>query len=274
MSGGNVSEEDLQSAESQSGGNGTFVRSVARALKVISGFGAEAPAQTVAQVAARNDLDRATARRALLTLEELGYVTREGRQFSLTPRVLELGFAYVSSLPFWSVADDILKDLADSLQAFCLIAAPDKTYEQLWIVSSVRPTHRTLLAEFPTTGRHTPTHTVAPGIVVLGGLTGQELNRALLASTAGDDSVSIPALRERVLRDRRHGWSSRIVPEENFSEIAVPLMDIQGRIIAGLSVLSPLSTISAEDAIKQYLPVIQQAAEEINRLVGYKTPAR
>ena len=70
------------------------------------------------------------------------------------------------------------------------------------------------------------------------------------------------------------GWSSRIVPEENFSEIAVPLTDNQGRIIAGLSVLSPLSTISAEDAIEQYLPMIQQAAEDINRLVGYKTPAR
>jgi IclR family transcriptional regulator, pca regulon regulatory protein len=269
-----MAEEDLQSMESQAGGNGTFVRSVARALKVISGFGAEAPAQTVAQVATRNDLDRATARRALLTLEELGYVKREGRQFSLTPRVLELGFAYISSLPFWSVADDILKDLADSLQSFCLIAATDKAYEQLWIVSSVRPTTRTLLAEFPSTGQHTRTHAVAPGMVLLGGLTGQDLNRALLASTAGDDSVSIPALRERVLRDRRQGWSSRIVPEENFSEIAVPLTDNQGRIIAGLSVLSPLSTISAEDAIEQYLPTIQQAAEDINRLVGYKTPAR
>ena len=76
-----------------------------------------------------------------------------------------------------------------------------------------------------------------------------------------------------MIQDRRQGWSSRIVPEENFSEIAVPLLDDQGRIIAGMSVLSPLSRISAEDAIKQYLPRIQQAAEDINRLVGYKAPA-
>ena len=61
-----------------------------------------------------------------------------------------------------------------------------------------------------------------------------------------------------------------VVPAQNFSEIAVPLLDAQGRIIAGMSVLSPLSRISAEDAVKQYLPRIKQAAEDINRLVGYR----
>jgi IclR family transcriptional regulator, pca regulon regulatory protein len=258
----------------ESSGSATFVRSVARALKVISNFGSDAPAQTVAQVAARNDLDRATARRVLLTLEELGYLRRDGRQFSLTPRVLELGFAYMSSLPFWSVADDVLKELADSLSAFCLIVAIDSSYETVWVVSSVRPPNPPLLAEFPNTGRHTPSHTVAPGIVLLGSLAGQDLNRALLACTAGDDRVSLPALRERVIHDRQQGWSLRVVPEQNFTEIAVPLLDAQGRIIAGMSVLSPLSRISAEQAVKQYLPRIKQAAEDINRLVGYKTPGR
>ena len=208
------------------------MRSVARALKVISNFGVDAPAQTVAQVATRNDLDRATARRVLLTLEELGYLRRDGRQFSLTPRVLELGFAYMSSLPFWSVADDVLKELADSLHAFCLIVAIDSSYETVWVVSSVRSRNSLPLVEFPNTGRHTPSHRVAPGIILLGGLTGQELNRALLACTARDEGVSLPALRERVIQDRLQGWSVRVVPAENFTEIAVPLLNAQGRIIA------------------------------------------
>jgi IclR family transcriptional regulator, pca regulon regulatory protein len=267
-----MTDENGPNSAAQASGSATFVRSVARALKVISGFGVDAPAQTVAQVAARSDLDRATARRVLLTLEELGYLRRDGRQFSLTPRVLELGFAYMSSLPFWSVADDILRELADSLRAFCLIVAIDSSYETVWVVSSVRPPNPPLLAEFPNTGRHTPSHTVAPGILLLGGLTGQELNRALLACTAHDESVSLPALRERIIQDRRQGWSLRVVPKENFTEIAVPLLDAQGRIIAGLSVLSPLSRISADEAVKQYLPRIKQAAEDINRLVGYKAP--
>ena len=62
------------------------------------------------------------------------------------------------------------------------------------------------------------------------------------------------------------------MPEEDFFEIAVPLFDSQGRIIASMTVLSPLTTIAAEDAIRQRLPRIRQAAEEINRLVGYRAP--
>jgi IclR family transcriptional regulator, pca regulon regulatory protein len=264
-------ENGLESAV-QTAGSATFVRSVARALKVISGFGVDAPAQTLAQVAARNGLDRATARRVLLTLEELGYVRREARQFSLTPRVLELGFAYMSSLPFWSVADDVLKELADSLHVFCLIVAIDSSYETVWVVSSVRARDSLPLVEFPNTGRHTPSHRVAPGIILLGGLSGHDLNRALLACTARDEGVSLPALRERVIQARLQGWSLRVVPAENFTEIAVPLLDAQGRIIASMSVLCPLSKVSTEEAVKQYLPRIKQAAEEINTLVGYKTP--
>lgn len=253
-------------------GNGAFVRSVARALKVISGFGAEAPAQTVSQVAARAGLDRATARRILLTLEQLGYLRSDGRQFSLTPLVLELGFAYMSSLPFWSVAYDVLKELADSLQVFCLIVATDSDYDHVWVVSSVRPSSPPMFMDFPDIGRRAPAHLVAPGVVLLGGLTGQELNRVLLACAASDPEVSLPALRDRVMRDRRQGYSLRVVPEQNFSEIAVPLVDSQGRIIAGMSVLSPLSRISADEAVRQYVPRIKQAAEDINRLVGYRGP--
>lgn len=256
----------------QNSGGATFVRSVARALKVISSFGAETPSQTVAQVAASTGLDRATARRVLLTLEELGYLRRDGRQFSLTPLVLELGFAYLSSLPFWSVAYDVLRELADSLEVFCLIVATDSAYDNVWVVSSVRPSNPPMFPEFPDIGRRSPTHKVAPGIILLGALTGQDLNRALLACTAGDAGASIPSLRERVIHDRRQGWSFRSVPEQDFCEIAVPLLDGQGRIIAGMSVLSPLSRMPAHEAVGQYLPRIKQAAEEINRLVGYRAP--
>jgi len=267
-----LTDDSVPERPVRNGDSATFVRSVARALKVISGFGADAPAQTVAQVAARNDLDRATARRLLLTLEELGYLRRDGRQFSLTPLVLELGVAYMSSLPFWSVAYDVLKELADALEVFCLIVASDSSYDHVWVVSSVRPSNAPMFVEFPDIGRRAPTHSVAPGIILLGGLTGQDLNRALLASTASDPNASVPALRERVARDRRQGWSLRVAPDQNFSEIAVPLVDVQGRIIAGMSVLSPLSRISAEEAVRQYLPRIKQAAEDINRLVGYRAP--
>ena len=144
----------LRTDETSAQGGATFVRSVARALKVISSFGAENPSQTVSQVAARTDLDRATARRVLLTLEELRYLRRDGRLFSLTPLVLELGFAYLSSLPFWSVANDVVKELADSLGAHCLIVTTDRSYDHVVVVSSIRPANAPMLAGFP--GRRPP----------------------------------------------------------------------------------------------------------------------
>jgi IclR family transcriptional regulator, pca regulon regulatory protein len=248
----------------------TFVRSVARALKVISCFGAESPSQTLSQVAAKTNLDRATARRVLLTLEKLQYLRHEGRQFSLTPLILELGFAYLSSLPFWSVANDVLRELADSLRVLCLIVTTDRGYDHVVVVSSIRPSNAPMFLNPPDVGQRTPTHTVAPGMVLLGGLIGVELNRALKASTAGRGNISIASLRERVIRDRSQGWSFRSVPEENFCEIAVPLLNGHGRIIASMSVLSPLSRISAEDAIKLHLPRVKQASEEINKLVALK----
>lgn len=254
------------------GGSPTFVRSVARALRVIRGFGSQAPSQSVSQVASRANVDRATARRILLTLEELGYVRREGRQFSLTPLVLELGSAYLSSQPYWSVCNDALKELADALEVFCLIVANDPTYDHIWVVASVRTATAPIFMDFPDIGRRAPIHRVAPGIILLGALTGQELNRALLACTANDPDASIPALLEQVIHDRKQGYSVRKVPEQNFSEIAVPLFDSQGRIIAAMSVHSPLSRISAEQAVKQYLPRIKQTAGDINRLVGYRGP--
>jgi IclR family transcriptional regulator, pca regulon regulatory protein len=249
----------------------TFVRSVARALKVISSFGAESPSQTLSQVAAKTKLDRATARRVLLTLVKLRYLRQEDRLFSLTPLILELGFAFLSSLPYWSVANDVLKQLSDSLQVFCLIATTDRDYDHVVVVSSIRPSNTPTFTEFPDVGRRAPTHTVAPGIVLLGELSGAALDRALKASIAGRGKASLSSLRERVIKDKKQGWSSRSVPVENFCEIAVPLVDRQGRIIASMSVLSPLSRIPAEDAVRLYLPTIKRAAEEINKLVAYKS---
>lgn len=248
----------------------TFVRSVARALKVISSFGADSPSQTLSQVATKTGLDRATARRVLLTLEGLRYLRREGRLFSLTPLVLELGFAYLSSLPFWSVANNVLRELADSLQVFCLIVTTDRDYDHVVVVSSIRPSASPMMMDFPDVGRRSETHRVAPGIVLLGALEGKQLDRAIKRSLAGHREPSLTSVKQKVVQDKEQGWSLRTDPLENICEIAVPLLDSQGRIIASMSVLSPLSRISATDAVRQQLPRIKRAAEEINRLVAYK----
>src|SRR6185369_6085412 len=103
----------------------SYVQSFARGLAVIRSFSAQAPQQTLSEVAQRTGLTRAGARRILLTLEGLGYVTSEGRRFSLTPRILDLGFAYLSSLPLWNLAEPVMEALVEEVKESCSAAVLD-----------------------------------------------------------------------------------------------------------------------------------------------------
>src|SRR5688500_19287886 len=86
------------------GGSSEFVRALAKGLSVIEAFDAQAPAMTLSDVARRTGLSRGTARRLLHTLVDLGYVGFDGKLFSLKPRVLNLGFAYLYSHNVWQLA--------------------------------------------------------------------------------------------------------------------------------------------------------------------------
>ena len=91
----------------------SYVQSFARGLEVIRSFSAQAPRQTLSEVAARSGLTRAGARRILLTLQALGYVESDGRDFRLTARILDLGFAYLSSMPIWNLAEPVVETLVE-----------------------------------------------------------------------------------------------------------------------------------------------------------------
>ena len=117
----------------------SYVQSFARGLEVIRSFRAEAPAQTLSEVAAHTGLTRAGARRILLTLQTLGYVQSDGRLFRLTPRILDLGFAYLSSMPIWDLAEPVMEALRDEVKESCSAAVLDATD----IVYVLRvPTHK------------------------------------------------------------------------------------------------------------------------------------
>ena len=117
----------------------SYVQSFARGLEVIRSFSASAPVQTLSEVADRAGLTRAGARRILLTLQALGYVVNDGRQFRLTPRILDLGFAYLSSMPIWNLAEPVMETLVAEVKESCSAAALDGTD----IVYVMRvPTHK------------------------------------------------------------------------------------------------------------------------------------
>src|SRR5690554_5979920 len=119
----------------------SYVQSFARGLAVIRSFSAEAPSQTLTEVAQRTGLTRAGARRILHTLHALGYVSIHGRKFRLTAKVLDLGFAYLSSLPLWSLAEPFMETLVRELRESSSIAV----LEGKEIIYVLRvPTHRVM----------------------------------------------------------------------------------------------------------------------------------
>src|SRR5919112_2900916 len=101
---------------------GTFLQGLERGLAVIRAFSADAPSQTLSEVARAVGITPATARRILLTLEQLGYVRSDGRRFALTPRVLALGWSYLSSLNLWEIAQPLMEDLVEQTGESCAAA--------------------------------------------------------------------------------------------------------------------------------------------------------
>lgn len=155
----------------------SYVQSFARGLSVIRAFGADAPRQTLTEVAKRCGLTRAGARRILLTLQTLGYVRAEGRLFELTPKILDLGFAYLSSQPLWQFAEPQMLQLTGELKESCSIAVLDAQD----IVFVMRTPTRKIFNEALGVGSRLPAWATAMGRVLLAALPPEELEARLPA---------------------------------------------------------------------------------------------
>ncbi|CPO14497.1 IclR family transcriptional regulator [Burkholderia pseudomallei] len=127
------------STEFQAKPGDSYVQSFARGLAVIRAFDAEHPEQTLTEVASATGLTRAGARRILLTLQTLGYVEADGRLFRLTPKILDLGFAYLTSMPFWNLAEPVMEQLSARIHESCSAAVLDRT-EIVYVLRV--PTHK------------------------------------------------------------------------------------------------------------------------------------
>src|SRR4051794_35843083 len=154
---------------------GDTLQGLERGLAVIQAFSHEAPAMTLSEVARRTDISRATARRILHTLEALGFVRSDARQFSLSPRVLSLGWAYLSSLNLWEIAEPFMAELSGEVQetcSACTLDLPD-------IVFVARVPSRRILMMSLGVGSRLPAYATAMGRVLLAGLPDEQVDAHL-----------------------------------------------------------------------------------------------
>lgn len=264
----NTSVENGQGSQAPKPGD-SYVRSFARGLEVLRSFGADAPAQTLSEVAERTGLTRAGARRILLTLLSLGYVSVEGRLFSLTPKVLELGFAYLSSQPVWSQAQPVMEGLVEELRQSSSVTVLDGN-EIVYVLRV--PAHRIMSINLGV-GSRLPADCTAMGRVLLAGLPDDSLNERvtgmnLVAHTPGT-IVDRAALLEEIQQVRIQGWclaSEELEP--GLVSIAAPIRGKNGRVVAALNISGQARAVTAEHLLKVCLPRLLAAAAKINMLTG------
>ena len=249
----------------------TYVQSFARGLSVIRSFSAETPRQTLSEVAQRTGLTRAGARRILLTLEGLGYVEAQGRQFSLTPKILDLGFAYLSSLPLWNLAEPVMEALVADVKESCSAAV----LEGSDIVYVLRvPTHKIMSINLGL-GSRLPAYCTSMGRVLLSGLAPDDLRARLQTADrrrrTARTVTGLEELEQIVAQVRLQGWCLvNQELEEGLVSLAAPLRDRSGRIIAALNISGQANRTPAAQMIEQFLPKLLAAAQGISQLLQMK----
>lgn len=260
----------VERSDAESKPGDAFVQSLARGLAVVRAFDAEHQEMTLSEVAARTALTRATARRFLHTLVELGYVRTDGRTFSLTPLVLQLGYAYLSGQRLPELAQPILEELSHRHGESTSLAILDGTD----IVYLARIHTRRIISVGISPGTRFPAHATSMGRVLLAALTPAELAayfaRAELAPLTPRTLTSRAAIEAEVGRVREAGYA--VVDQElevGLRSLAVPVLGADGRTVAAINMaLSARIDGDGRDAgrdaeVARLVPELQAAAASI-----------
>lgn len=242
-----------------------FIEAVARGLDVIRAFQPGQQVMTLASVAATAGLARPTARRMLLTLQQLGYVRGTDGGFELTPRVLELGMSYILSRGLWEVARPHLEALVAQTHESSSIAQLDGP-DIVYVARVAVPKIITLAV---TIGTRFPAMQTSLGKVLLAALPPEEAERVLAEpSRSGIAARWQPDAAERAaeLRDvRARGWSltdQQLAP--GIRSVAAPLRDGSGRVIAAVNVTVHAAETAVEVLTGEYLPLLLRTAGVIS----------
>jgi IclR family transcriptional regulator, pca regulon regulatory protein len=246
----------------------TFVNGFARGLSVIEAFANAPDALSLTEVATRAGLDRAVARRMLLTLLDLGFVARTQKRFRLTPRVMRLGYAFLSQAGFDDMLRPFLVELAQKLSESVSVSVLDgnETVAVCHVTSTVRKT-RLLLRE----GTRWPAYVMASGRVLLSGLTDRDIRvrfKDPLHPFTRKTLTSVDSLIQAVHLTRQRGYA--LIDEEledGIISASVPVYDRQHKLVASVNASSAKSRRTVQNMREQVVPLLQQTSREIGPIL-------
>ncbi len=251
----------------RSGGDKEFMATLAKGLAVLGAFGEQRPTMSLSEAAETSGLTRAAARRVLRTLTELGYVAQDGRRFSLAPRILELGFAYLSTQSWIDRAEPLMKELSHTLQESCS-AAILQDGEIVYVARMPAP-HRLMSTTIAVGTRLSAFHT-SLGRVQLGYLAEADLRARLEAATLKrhtQHTITDPErLFARIRADHEQGYS--IVDEElelGLRSVAMPIVTRAGVNVGAINLSAHAGRTTPADLRDRFLPRLKDVTTAISR---------
>lgn len=246
-----------------------FIGGFAKGLRVIEAFGETKPRLTITDIARETGLDRATARRCLLTLAELGYAAYDGKFFELTPKILRLGHAYLSATPLPRLVQPFLDQLSETVGQ----SASASVLDGADIVYVARAAQKRVMSISLMAGSLLPAYCASMGRVLLAALPEAEARAIIEAS---DRKANTPftktdpdALLDELSTVRRQGYA--LIDQEleiGLRSIAVPLENARGRTVAALNIGAPAAHAGAEEMVERYLPAMRGVQAALRPLLA------
>ena len=252
-----------------------FVQGLERGFAVIKAFSVESPRLTITDVAARTGLTRAVARRYLLTLQALGYVTCRDSSYALTPRLLDIGFTFLSTIGVADIAQPFMETVSASLHESCSVSMLDEAE----IVYVGRVSAKRIMSINLSVGSRLPAHATSMGKVLLAHLQPAQLD-AYFATASMERRTTRTISDERTLRMvleqvQRRGWAEADQEtEDGIRSVAAPLFNQALEVHAAINVSAHTSRVSLKELRRRHLPVLLDAARKISHALGARVDAR
>jgi IclR family pca regulon transcriptional regulator len=243
-----------------------FVTALERGLNVLAAFGREPRRMTLTQVAEATDLSRGTARRFLLTLQQLNFVGSDGKLFWLTPKVLQFSNAYLATFGLSEAGKSVIRQLTEEIGESSSMAVLDG-YDVVYVA---RIETRRIFSSGLEVGSRLPAFCSSLGRALLSGFDEATLDKWLREGTFVAQSprtiVEPEALRQKILEAQRLQYA--IIDGEvevGVRSIAVPVRDRAGTIVAALNIGTSAARTSLDHMRKVYLPALREAAAKVEK---------
>jgi IclR family pca regulon transcriptional regulator len=244
------------------------IASFAKGLRVLEHFSAERPRLTIAEVAEATGLDRATARRCLLTLHDLGYADHDGKYFTLTPRVLRLGMGALAALPLPQIVQPWLDQLSEQIDQSCSVSILDGTD----IVYLARAAQRRVMSIGLMPGSRLPAHCTSMGRVLLAALHEEDARAVIEVSDLTPRTAHSLTHPEEIIEEitavRAQGYA--MVDQEvelGLRSLAVPIYNTHGKVVAALNTGMAAIQAEPEEIIRNYLPMLVKVQDGLRRVL-------